>query len=212
MSLPIHIRDGSGNGNYAKVGDEGEQYVIVHPHPPKDETFQSLPYTQYFTDDGTSAGSSDMAVNGSGNSQLFYISANNGYDIYIKTLQVQLGGTGTVTLNKFSDVAALSNGLRLDYVSNETGEIEIENIKTNLEFLKLATGKDDFGTGTDVFRADVSGAGENTYLPEIDLSLRFGLPWGIRIRKSSTSKLAFSVRDDLSTIATFNIKAYGIRI
>ena len=44
----------------ATVDNEGALEVVVHPHPPLDESVYPLPYFQYFTDDGTSGGSNDM--------------------------------------------------------------------------------------------------------------------------------------------------------
>ena len=79
--------------------------------------------------------------------------------------------------------------------------------------MRDATGGKDFGNTTNAFRADISGGGGiDTYFPEIDLSERFGLIWGLRLEKATTDKIVFEVRDDLSGLSVFDIKGYGIRI
>jgi hypothetical protein len=80
----VNLKDGKGRGNLAKINGEGELSVVVHPHPPKDEDQNALPFRQYFTDDGTTGGSNIMAVNGSSTTVDFYIAAVPTNDIYIK--------------------------------------------------------------------------------------------------------------------------------
>ena len=100
----------SRNGNFARVNGEGELNVVVHPHPPKDETVTSTPFRQYFTSTGVSTGSSDMLVDGSSTNQEFYISADPLKDLYIKTVSAAIVDASAV-LNKFGNLAALTNGL-----------------------------------------------------------------------------------------------------
>jgi hypothetical protein len=66
-------------------------------------------------------------------------------------------------------------------------------------------------TGTSVFLADVSGAGEKAYLPKMDVVEQFGLPFGIKLRKGTTDRLVFRVRDALAGLLVFNIIAYACR-
>jgi hypothetical protein len=69
------------------------------------------------------------------------------------------------------------------------------------------------GTGSDAYLADVSGGGtEKSYLPTIDLEETFGVRYGIRLRKGTTDKLTFKIRDDLTGLTTHNAIGYGIRI
>jgi hypothetical protein len=88
-----------------------------------------------------------------------------------------------------------------------------DGIKTNLEFIRLGVDTAAIGDSTTAFLADVSGGGtEKSYLPTIDLQETFGLKYGIRLRKGTTDKLLFTVRDDLTGLLTHNAIAYGIRI
>lgn len=215
MSIFSGIIDGYGRGNKAKVNGEGELSVVVHPHPPIDEDVDFIPFSQFFTDDGTATGTSDMTVTGTAAAPVdYYISASSEYDIYIKTISIQLGDNGTARLDHFAVLgAALTNGLEMIYFNNDLAEYNIVNVKTNQELMRFSTGKDGFGAGTTAFQTDVTGGGgEATYLPDIDLAQRFGMPYGLRLRKSSEDRIIFRVQDDLSTVVTFNIRGYGARI
>ena len=75
MSLKTELIDGHGTGNRLRINGEGELGVVIHTHPPVDEVLSSYPFSQFFTDDGTSSGSKDMRVDGSSTSQEFYIAA-----------------------------------------------------------------------------------------------------------------------------------------
>lgn len=44
------------------------------------------------------------------------------------------------------------------------------------------------------------------------MSDTFGMPWGIRLRAGTTDKLAFVVRDNISSLDQFDIIAYGIKV
>lgn len=207
------ISDGLGNGYKLKVDSEGAIEVVIHPHPPLNETITSLPFSQFFTDDGTATGSNNMIVDGSVNTQTFYVAPSNEFDIYINSITIQISDPGA-RLDRFGALTALTNGVKFYYQNASIGELVIsEAIKTNLDFFRDATGGKNFGSGTDAWKADIAGgAGEDTYFPEIDLQERFGLMWGLHLPKDSTGILAFDVRDNLAGLSTFNIKAYGIRI
>jgi hypothetical protein len=202
------------SNNTAAVTAEGALNVIVHPHPPQGETLFPLPFSQFFTDNGKSTGSSDMRVNGSTNFVDFYIEARANKDIFLKSLTVQISDPGA-RLDRFGALTALTNGVKFFYFEQKFDELVIsESIKTNLDFFRDATGGKDFGEGTSAWRADIAGGGgEDTYFPELNLTERFGLTWGLRLVKGTTDKLVFRVQDDLSTgLTAFNIKAYGIQI
>lgn len=205
--------DGYGRGGKAKVNGEGELGVVVHPHPPQDEKVTVLPFRQYFTSDGTISGSNDWAVNGSTTSQDFYIKAVANYDIYINSISVIIGDGGSPNLNGYGALSALTNGVEWVYFSQDAGEYQLhDGIKTNLEFIRLGVNTGAIGTGVDAYLADVSGGGtEKSYIPTIDLSESFGLPWGVRLKKGTKDKLVFRVRDNLTGLITHNAIAYGIR-
>lgn len=209
--VDVRLYDGRGNGNYAKVNGEGELSVVVHPHPPRDEEENALPFRARFVD---SAGSSDMTVNGSSTAVDYYVSASAEFDIYLKYISVVIGDGGSPNLNAFGGTSALTNGVRWTWSSAERGEVELhDGIKTNLEFIRTGNDTGAIGTGTDAYLADVSGGGsEKSYLPAIDLAELFGLAYGVRLRKGSVDKMTFTVRDNLTVLTTFNIIGYGLQL
>ena len=210
--IDIRIVDGDGGGRAMKVNPEGQANVVVHPHPPRGEQASLYPVRQRFVD---SAGAFDMAVNGATTAVEYSVTADDTKrDTYIKYISVAIGDNGTPALNKFGAAAALTNGVRWIWSSQDEGEIELhDGIKTNLEFVRVGSDTAGVGTGSDAFLADVSGGGtEKSYLPSIDLAEIFGLAYGIRLRKGTTDKISFIVRDDLSSLVTFNIIAYGLKI
>lgn len=211
--LDVQLIDGFGRGGKAKVNGEGELGVVVHPHPPQDEKVTVLPFRQYFTDDGATTGSNDWTVDGSTNSQDFYISAIQDYDIYINSISVVIGDGGNPNLNGYGALSALTNGVEWIYFSQDVGDYQLhDGIKTNLEFVRLGAKTAAIGDSTTAFLADVSGGGsEKSYLPTIDISESFGLPWGIRLKKGTEDKLVFRIKDNLSALTTHNAIAYGIR-
>ena len=201
------------NGNELAVTEEGTIGVVQHLHPPVNDTLRTVPYRQYFTDDGTIAGSNDMRVVGTATGTDFYISASQDVDIFVRSISVVIGDGGTPALNKFGALAALTNGVQWSLFNQESGDYELhDGIKTNLEFIRVGVDTAAIGTGTDAFLADVSGGGtEKSYLPVINMAATFGMPYGVRLRKGSTDKILFTVRDDLTALTTFNAIAYGVR-
>jgi hypothetical protein len=212
--IEVIQKDGYGGGKRQRISGEGASHVVVHPHPPIREDIAPLPYSQYFTDNGTSTGSNDMRVDGSGDFVEFYISALEEMDIYIKSITIQISDPGA-RLDRFGALTALTNGIEFFYHEKAIGDLVInDSIKTNLDFFRDATGGKDFGDGTGAWKADIAGGGgEDTYFPSLDLGIRFGLVWGLRLVAGTDDRLSFRIKDDLSTgISTFNIKGYGIRV
>ena len=213
MTLRVELVDGYGSGNRAKVNGEGEIGVVIHPHPPHDEVRTTYPFSQFFTDNGTSSGSEDLRVDGSTTAQEFYISARGNVDIYIKTISVLISDTNAV-LNKYGNLTALTTGVRWSFTNQKLGNVQINgHIKTNLDFVRLGLSTAAVGDGTSAFRSDTSGGGTDTYMPVIDLSQTFGMPWGLRLEKGSNDRISFTINDDLSTgIDEHNIFGFGTQI
>lgn len=212
--IQFKLVDGKGTGNAARVNGEGEINVVVHPHPPRDEepiVGTPTPFRQYFTDTGDSSGDNDMLVDGSTTEQCFSISAETEKDIYIGRVSLVIADAGA-TLNKFGNITALTNGVGFEWISQDLGDTVIhEAMKTNFDFVRLGGGEPSFGDSAGAFRAsNVSGTSE-AYLPQVDFSDVFGMPWGVRLRKGTTDRLCFLIRDDVTTIDQFDAIGYGIR-
>ncbi len=212
MTVGFHIVDANGK-NTLKVNGEGEVGVVVHTHPPVDESVAAYPFSQWFTDNGLSSGSNNMRVDGSSVNADFYICASSTVDIFVKSISVRISDANAV-LNKFGNLTALTNGLEFHYATNRLGDIIIQDeIKTNLDFIRLGLSTASVGDGTGAFRSDLSGSGADTYLPVIDLSVTFGFPWGLRLEKGSNDCIGFVIKDDLSVgIDSFNAKGFGVQL
>jgi hypothetical protein len=210
--IDSRIIDAHGSGIGLRINPEGQVNAVIHPHPPRGEQASLFPVRQRFVD---SAGSFDMAVDGSTNNVKYSVTGSDqDRDTYIKYISLSIGDNGSPALNKFGALTALANGVRFIWESQSEGEIELhDGIKTNLEFIRIGSDTAAVGTGTDAFLSDTSGGGtEKNYLPSIDLSEIFGITYGIRLRKGTTDSLAFIVRDDLSSLITFDAIAYGLKI
>ena len=202
------------DGKQLNINGEGEVAVVIHQHPPVDEEVAALPFRSYFTDDGLPNGFSDMAVNPPVDYLDYYIKASTEYDIYIKYITVEIGDGGTPALNKFGALTALTNGVAFYWDSQTEPLYELhEGIKTNKEFIRIASDTAGIGTGVDAFLADVSGGGtEKSYLPNMDMTEIYGLPWGLRLKKNTNDRIIFRIQDNLTGLSTFNAIATGTRI
>ena len=203
------------DGEALRVTNQGEIVVVIPQRPFVGEEISAIPFRQYFTDNGGLTGSNDMTVNGSLASPLdFYISASEEYDIYIKYITVEIGDNGAPALNKFGALSALTNGVSFYWDTQEEPLYELhEGIKTNKEFIRIASDTGAIGTGVEAYLADVSGGGtEKSYLPNLDVTEIYGLSYGLRLRKGTLDKLIFRVQDNLTGLTTFNAIATGTRV
>lgn len=198
------------NGRRVRVEKNGEIGVIVHPRPPLEDSEPLIPVSEFFTN---TAGSTDLRVNGSVTNVEFTINAIQNFDIYIKTISVILADSAA-RLDRYGALSALTNGTQLVWSTQDLGEVIIGfDLTTSLDWMRLAIGNPFFGTGSDAFKADLSGGGADAYLPVLDLPDIFGTTYGLRLRKDSKDKLIIRVRDDLSTgIDQHDAVGYGIKI
>lgn len=130
------------------------------------------------------------------------------------TAPPEIGDNGTPALNKFGALSALTNGVAFYWDTQTEPLYELhEGIKTNKEFIRIASDTGAIGTGTEAYLADVSGGGtEKSYLPNIDMEEIYGFNWGLRLRKGTLDKLIFRIQDNLTGLTTFNAIATGTRI
>lgn len=213
MPIKLILEDGYGSGNKAKINGEGELGVVVHPHPPIDETKAPLPFRQYLTDDGLSTGDNDMMVAGSSSSTFeFCVSARPDIDLYIKNIAVVIADA-SATLSKFGNITALTNGVEFSYISQTSGTVVIhEALQSNFDFVQLALGQPAFGDGAGAFRAGNVISTSEGYIPTINLAETFGLQWGVRLQKGTKDKICFIIKDDTTGVDRFDAVAYGITI
>jgi hypothetical protein len=184
-----------------KVDLEGNGNVSVATHPPLDEKVIGLPFRKYFTNNG----SNDMAVNGSLAAPVeFCVAADPIYDTWIKSVNIKLADAGA-QFNEFGALPALANGVELLWSSQQIGEFVIhDGIKDNLEFFRLG--------GQTPNIVDISGAGSDAVIVQVDMFGIFSPPFGLRLRAGTTEKLVLNVRDNISGVDSFNVIAYGINV
>ena len=209
--MPIQSEIVGLNGRQLSVNEEGAIHAVIHQHPPTSEDINAFPFRSYFQD---SAGSNDMVVNGSTNAVDFFIAASPDFDIYIKYITAEISDTTNLKLNNFGGLSPLTNGVAFLWDTQAEPSYELhEGIKTNKEFIRIASDTAAVGTGTDAFLADVSGGGtQKSYFPNLDMTEIYGFQWGIRLRKGTLDKLIFRVRDNLTGLSVFNIIATGTRL
>jgi len=212
MSIKAFVKNE--NGDILNVDKFGNIYTVERQYPPTDLDIVAIPFRQYFTDNGTSTGSNVMTVNGSTNFVDFSINASAEYDIFIKYITCEIGDGGSPSLNKFGSLSALTNGVAWYWNTQEESLYELhEGIKTNKEFIRIASDTAAIGTGTEAFLADVSGGGtEKSYFPNIDMEEIYGFKYGLRLRKGTLDRLVFRIQDNLSGLSTFNAIATGTRL
>lgn len=206
MSIKSRILDGTGSNRELEIDSNNAAKVVDAGVPPKNLNTVLKPYTSFFKN---ASDSTDMRVNGATNSVDFFITAESQGDLYIQTLAFTISDVGA-SLNEFGAITALTNGCDLIYQDNELGDVVIASaLKSNFDFVQLCNFEPTFGTGTAAFLAsNVSGASE-AYIPILDLTDVFGLPYGLRLPQDSDKKLILRIKDDVSTVDRFDIKAFG---
>lgn len=196
------------NGVPINVNEHGEVGVCLHQHPPTVDESISFPFSEYFTNNG----SNDLIVDGSTSPVIFSISGDENHETYIKEIDLLISDA-SMSLDQFGGITALSSGVSVEYTTVEFGTKVISpSLDSNINLLRFF--RDTPGTGTDgsSFRLAQSGGAIDTYLMRLDLSVKFGLPWGIRLGKGSRARLSFVVNDNLVGLVEFNIIGYGIKL
>lgn len=197
-------------GHSLAIQEDGSINVFVIPQPPKDAEQVTLPFTEYMTLNGLGVTKS-MLVDGSVTNQEFFVGAKS-YDVYINTVVFEIADAGAV-LNQFGALAALTNGLDFYYFNGSQGRYVVESqIKTNYDMVKLSNFQPAFGTGANAFQLTNAVSAAEAYVGVIDLEDVFGLQWGLKLRASTTDRIGFTVKDNISGIDAMTIKVYGIRV
>lgn len=210
MPIPAELVNGKGNNKYrALVDSQGAQRTVIANRPDITSAIITAPFSEAFVD---SSGSSDMLVDGSTTPIDFNIQASDEFDLFITSISVFIQDQNA-TLALFGALPALTNGVQFGYFTDVFGEQIIQDeIKTNLDFIRLGQRTPPIGGGTTAFRADVTGAGADSYLPLIDISETFDMTSGLRLRKGTNDRIFFKIRDNVSTMDTFNIRGYGQKL
>jgi len=177
--------------------------------PPKEMNVSLRPFVAFLTDDGTTTGDEDLRVDGSTTSVEFFITSGSDGDRYIQTLAFTIADAGA-TLNNFGNITALTNGCELLYEDAELGSVVIASLlKSNFDFVQLCNFEPTFGSGADAFRAKNVVSTSEAYIPLLDVTDIFGLPYGIRLPANSTKKITIRINDNVTGVDRFDVKAFG---
>lgn len=200
------IKDGSGSNKEATVDCNNSVAVTTTGVPPESLNTNLKPFANLMQ---TSAGATDMLVDGSVTNVDFYIQAGNDGDRYIQTIAFTIADAGA-TLNDFGNIGVLTNGCQLIYEDKELGEVVLaDSLKTNFDFVQLCNFEPTFGSGTAAFRAsNVVGTSE-AFIPLLDITDVFGMPYGLKLPKGTNKKIILRIRDNVSTIDRFDAKCFG---
>lgn len=203
--LNTKLVDGKGSKQTVKVNGDNALYVTEIPHPPFTPQLQE-PFRQYFTDDGLSSGSNDLAVDGSSTNVDFWIPSSTTSDRYISSLSFIVGYGTTGQPNEWCDGTALTNGIRVFYTSSR-GEIDIhEGIQSNQDMFRLKNLNVDLNWEV----RHVNANNDFGYFIVADLKILFGFKFGIKLDKGTNEKLIIRIRDNMTTNTdSFNCIAYG---
>jgi len=142
----------------------------------------------------------------------FWIGAIQEYDIYVKTISIEIADA-SATLNKFGNITALTNGCKLEWITQDIGTTTIDDaLKTNWNFVRMCAGSPAFGDAAGAFRAsNVSGTSEG-YIPVMDMARVFGNPWGLPLRKGTTDRIEFTIQDNTTGVDSFNAIGFGTKV
>lgn len=195
------------------INKDEAAYVTVSDYPNTATKIKAIPFRQYLTLTGESGGTSNMRVSASLSSPSnFFISAQVKHDIYIKTISVSIVDAGS-TLDKFGNITALSNGIEFFWFNQEQGDVVIhESLKSNWDFIRLSQGNPAFGDAANSFRAPNVVSTSEGYMPVIDFTKIFGLPWGIKLKKGTTDRIVFRIKDNVTGLDSFDAIGYGTKI
>jgi hypothetical protein len=208
MSIKTNIEDGDGSGRLARVSPEGFLYTQEAPYPPADEDTKLTVYREFLTQNGDGT-TTDMRVDGSTTSEIFYINADPNVDIYITTVSFLIADAGA-SLSEFGGITALTNGCRF-YYEDQNGEIDIgTSLVSNFEFVRLCQGNPAFGGGSSAFLANNVVGSSEAFIPVFDFRT-FGFKWGLKLAAGTNNRLVLEINDNVSGIDAFNAIAYGFR-
>lgn len=205
--IKTRIEDGAGRGQSAHVEDNALM-VTLYGCPPLVPQKNRV-FSQYLTDDGTTAGSNDMGIDGSVTGGApFWVDASSDADLYIASVSFAVGYGGSAPMYEFSDSTLVSgttaSGFRFYYERSE-GEIEIATIKNNGELLRLMAN----GIVPNIWETrNFAAVNDYGYIGEVNF-LKFLPPYGLKLDIGTNQKLVFHVRDNNTNADVMNAIAYG---
>ena len=207
MSIDAQIVDGTTSSRTAKVDADHALCTQQLPYPPLAEQKVHI-WSQYFTDDGLSTGTSDLQIAAVAAPKEFWIPAVESEDIWITHVSFVIGDA-QANLNEFGNITALTNGVEWYYTRASGEKITIEAaMQTNWDFVRACKLNPAYGTGTAAFRATNVEGGAEAYAPVFDFLAQMP-PAGLLLARGTNNKIVLNIQDQTDQVDVFNAKAYG---
>lgn len=174
----------NGNTDNTQIGNVGDRLKV-------DSVLSNVPSdnVMYISQALVNGASRLMNVNGSVTPQNFLYTVPAGTVYYLESISIIISDTGTPTAAKFGDLAALTNGVRLQIKSSGT-TYDVYNFKTNGELTMFFN---------NVFIPPTAG-----WLNDTDLlvgTVKFEKP--IKLNGANSDFVQFTIRDNLTGLNTF---------
>lgn len=204
--IKVELTSGGHEKRSANVDINNSVFVTDTGIPPSNLKSSLRPFSSFMLD---SNGSSDMKVSASLTGFVDYeIGSSSDGDRYINALAFTISDSGAV-LNKFGNITELINGCQLIFQDEIAGNVIIaDSLKSNFDFVQMCGFFPSFGDGTAAFRASNVFGSSEAYVPILKSDL-YGLKNGLHIPKNSTKKLILRIRDNVSGVDRFDVKAFG---
>lgn len=207
--------------NSVSVSDNYRLHEIDSTFPPIDGVQNIQIYVQPLTlnNDGVTT---SMKVNGSVTPQEFYISAENGFDVYINSISFFIAAELTIAdLGEFAGITTpLTNGCQLIY-QNRVEVVIGDNLKTNYDMLRMSVMNPNFGlVSSEAFKVIQAFSNQDDgyffIIKFADYGYETDYSGGLKLNANSNDKIVFKIRDNLnltpSEISTFNAICYGYKV
>lgn len=205
MSVKSNIIDGTGTKSAVKVGKNNQIYSTpVEPDVPIVGTENRYRfYSNYLTNQ---SGVTNANINGSVTNDYFYIRSSNDYDLHIMKLIIYVQD-GTVSHSGFGSLGVLINGINLYTIESGEQVNILSNIRTFAHMIEQTAIEKPFGDASTAFELDsVSGSEDAWCLP---FTLSDYVPGGVRIGRGTLDKIELQIRDNLTGLTFFTVRALG---
>ena len=185
---------------------KGPSITVPAPSP-----IATIPFSERLKETG---GSGDMRVVGSLGSPIdFFVSADSTNDIFITNLYIFISDKNS-SLEKFGNIAALTNGSLLFLEKDASNEYIAPPdipLKSNFGYLFLSGSRVAFGDGNTAFRASDGISNSDGYI--IVFNFTETMPdKGLLLRAGSSDKLIHQVRDDVTAVDYFQATVAGFKV
>lgn len=211
MATPVNIK---GTNNEVAQVAEGGLVVTSTPAPAATLDTITSPYIGFMTPTGL-GGDEDLTLDGSTTEIDVFIEAENDADIYIKEIKVLVVDNAVLALTDFGAIATgLTNGL-LPFYRNKGVDISFTErpLFTNFDILRVGSKSPEFGVDDTAWRIKGAkgGGSDYAYLGVWDMTQVSPGNVGIRLVANSGQRLGVKIRDDLTTLTSFEILCIGYR-